>query len=88
MTLETIALTATIVTGALSVGLNGVMWFKIGGLSQSNRDLLVSNGKLEKSNKELMQMVKDNVCPWGKDNCPSFKRAQDEAAPPREVKDG
>ena len=27
------------------------------------------------------------ICPWGINNCPSFRRAAEEAAPPREVKD-
>jgi hypothetical protein len=61
MALETVALVATIIATPLSVGLNAVMWRKIGNLEEA----------VKKS------------CPWGADNCPSFKRAKEEAAPAR-----
>jgi len=31
-----------------------------------------------------MEEAIKQICPWGKDNCPSFTRAKEEAAPPRE----
>lgn len=34
----------------------------------------------------MEQKIK-NICPWGPNNCPSFKRAKDEAAPKRELPD-
>lgn len=34
-----------------------------------------------------MEEAMKNICPWGKNNCPSFKRASVEAAPVREVTD-
>jgi hypothetical protein len=35
-----------------------------------------------------MEEKMKNICPWGKDNCPSFSRAKEEAAPSREVSNG
>lgn len=76
MSLETIALGASIVGIAFSSGMSTVLWRKLGALE-------TSNAALTKSNDTLTKTVKDNSCPWGATNCPSFKRAKAEAAPPR-----
>ena len=76
--LETIALGASIVGIAFSSGLNITLWRKLGNLETSTK-------MLEKSNTALAKTVKDNTCPWGANNCPSFKRAEEEAAPPRDL---
>ena len=80
MALETIALGASIVGIAFSSGLNTVLWRKLGVLE-------TTAAALKKSNDALTLAVKNNACPWGAENCPSFERARSEAAPIREVTD-
>lgn len=76
MELETIALGASIVGIAFSSGLNTVLWRKLGALE-------TQASALKKSNDALATAVKNQACPWGAENCPSFERARSEAAPPR-----
>jgi len=78
MALETIALGASIVGMAFSSGMSTVLWRKLGNLETSNK-------ALQKSNDALALAVKNNACPWGAVNCPSFERARSEAAPSRDV---
>jgi len=82
--LETAALVITTIAFCFSSVISASLWRKIGRLETSNENLKDSVNNLKK---DLMAAVKA-TCPWGVNNCPSFRRAQDEAAPKRELENG